>query len=157
MKSPYIKAFTMAELLVTMIITGIIFLCVMEGFGLFTRYAGRQEKEILKGVEIYTNHYRFDLLLESCDTLYSQNDGTIIMVQDKNQSALILSDSTLTLETNEKKDTIFSDVEALMLKKGVVGYSIDTIEVVLMEREGKCKKNIRYIKDYSIIRNNSYD
>lgn len=156
MKGLYIKAFTMAEVLVAMIIAGIILLCVMDGFGLFIRYAGRLEKEIFKGIEIYTNHYRFDLLIESCDTLYSQSDGTILIVQDEKQSALILNDSILTLETNEKKDTIFSDVEALTLKMGV-DYTVDTVVVVLVGKDDKNKKDIRYIKDYSIIRNNSYD
>lgn len=81
MKKRYYKAFTLQEVMVVMIITGIVFIAVMDGFRLFGRFVAIAENNINNDLEIYNNSLRLERLTEMCDTIYSNKDSLIIIEQ----------------------------------------------------------------------------
>jgi len=158
MKKRYYKAFTLQEVMVVMIITGVVFIAVMDGFRLFGRFAAIAENNINSDLEIYNNSLRLERLTEMCDTIYSNKDSLVIIEQSDSLAFLILDPASLiALNEGNKTDTLFSHASSIHLMRGEANhYCCDTIIISVKQNKTENYTNMKYIKDYSKKRS-SYD
>lgn len=112
----FLHAFTLPELLVYMIIAGIVFLSVMEGFSLFNRYARTKQGEIISSGRFYDGYHRLANIINAADSVYTDGSGKInIYHRGFLKGSLAVSDSMLIFKNNDLRDTLLSRVAAFRL------------------------------------------
>ncbi len=116
MRSRVHKAFTLQELLVVMIITGVIFIVVTDGFRLFGRFTATSAVTMNRSIEMLNNYSRLEALTTGCDTLYAIGDSVIEIKKGEEFSRLGLTTGAgLVLRAGERADTLFTGVKAICL------------------------------------------
>lgn len=112
-----LRGFTLPELLVFMIVAGVVFLLVMEGFGLFRRYADSRSAEIAKGSEFYDNYHRLAFVAHTADSIAeTEGDEALLLFADGQITAAITrSDSLMILSRGEMNDTLFRCLSELKI------------------------------------------
>lgn len=151
MKKTHHKAFTLQELLVVMIITGIIFLAVMDGFRLYGKYAQMARKRMNEDIDIYNNYSRLELLAEQCDTVYSISDSLVIIEESDSLSFLTLQPSSFIAITERNiTDTLFSQVLSINIKRNEEQlHTTDTLIISVKDKKRDDYIDMKYVKEYS--------
>jgi prepilin-type N-terminal cleavage/methylation domain-containing protein len=151
MKRTHHKAFTLQELLVVMIITGIIFLAVMDGFRLFGKYAQMAGNRMNEEIDIYNNYSRLERLTEQCDTVYSISDSLVIIEKFDSLSLLTLQPASfITITERNLTDTLFSQVLSINIKRDKEQLNTtDTIIISVKNKKRDDYIDMKYVKDYS--------
>ena len=90
-----LRASTMVELLVVMIVSGILFLSVMEGLSLFRNYALSTSGRIAGMGRFYGNFYRLRELVEESDSVVIMDDAAQIYRAGERRMILIRNDTML--------------------------------------------------------------
>jgi len=109
-----LRATTMAELLVVMVLSGIVFLSVMDGLGMFRRYATKMAGRIEEAGRFYGDFMRLDGLVSDCDSALSTDEGLIEIYRNGVKCAsLAKADSALLAFIGPQPDTLLRGVTAI--------------------------------------------
>ena len=119
-----LPASTLVEVLILMILSGVVFLSVMDGFGLLNRFLDRTSQRISEQTEQYAGYFRTVDLAGDSDSLISEGERTLALYRKGGIHArLSLADSALIVRQDERSDTLLRNV--------VRGARIDTMIVEL--------------------------
>ena len=97
-----LSASTLIEVLILMILSGIVFLSVMEGFGLLRRFLDRTSQRIAERTEQYAGYFHTADLAGDSDSLLAENEGRLALYRRGTVHArVVLSDSALVVYREE--------------------------------------------------------
>lgn len=124
------RAFTLIETLITMLVTGILLLAVMDGMMIFFRLQLRKTETLIAVGRARDGYFRLRSLVAEADsiTLASENDLFLRIWHVGNSSTLRLQDSALLYEIKDFQDSLMSKVAELRL---VPNKMSDTVVVKL--------------------------
>lgn len=135
-----LRGFTMPELLVFMIVSGVVFLMVAEGFLLFRRYGDARAAKLVQGSEFYGGYHRLATLAHAADSVaagYDYSGRIELYSMELLSGTLNLADSLLVLTRGEMKDTLLRRVAALEITRNDSGgAAADTLAVSLETGRG---------------------
>lgn len=128
-----LPASTLVEVLILMILSGVVFLSVMDGFGLLNRFLDRTSQRISEQTEQYAGYFRTVDLAGDSDSLISEGERTLALYRKGGIHArLSLADSALIVRQDERSDTLLRNVVRLRtVPEPVLGARIDTMIVEL--------------------------
>ena len=93
-----LPASTLVEVLILMILSGVVFLSIMDGFGLLNRFLDRTSQRISEQTEQYAGYFRTVDLAGDSDSLISEGERTLALYRKGGIHArLSLADSALIL------------------------------------------------------------
>ena len=126
-----LPASTLVEVL--MILSGVVFLSVMDGLGLLSRFLDRTSQRIAERTEQYAGYFRTVDLAGDSDSLISEGERTLALYRKGGIHArLSLADSALIVRQDERSDTLLRNVVRLRtVPEPVPGARIDTMIVEL--------------------------
>ncbi len=127
-----LRASTLVETLVMMIVAGMVFLLVTEGLGMFKRLQGRLIAAMESDGRIREGVYRLESLAESADSMKRAGTG-VIVYRNGAETMLRLSDSVLIYSRDDFVDTIMTGVERL--KHAEYDDGPDTLKVTIRKAE----------------------
>ena len=131
-----IKAFTLAELLVVMIIAGIIMLSIMEGFALIHRITFDKQSQITENMDIYDAYYRLENVISNADSVATDDNGNLVFYNDGNyHSAFYKENSILTVNFAGISDTVLQNISELRLISKELPYISDTVAIDITYRD----------------------
>ena len=124
-----LPASTLVEVLILMILSGVVFLSVMDGLGLLRRFLDRTAQRIAERTEQYAGYFR----TVDSDSLISEGERTLALYRKGGIHArLSLADSALIVRQDERSDTLLRNVVRLRtVPEPVLGARIDTLIVEL--------------------------
>lgn len=105
-----LRAFTLAEMLVVMIISGIIFIALFEGVGLIKRYNIRMEGQIREGNSLFEGFRCLDVLFRECDSVCGESSRFVFFREEREWVVVERMDSLLVCSRGESRDTLFRSV-----------------------------------------------
>ncbi len=128
-----LPASTLVEVLILMILSGIVFLSVMDGLGLLRRFLDRTSQRIAEQTEQYAGYFRTVDLAGDSDSLVSEGKETLALYRKGGIHArLSLVDSALIVRQDERSDTLLRNVVRLRtVSEPTLGARIDTMIVEL--------------------------
>lgn len=156
-----LHAFTLVESLVTMLVTGILLLVVMDGLTLFFGLQVQQMEKLITASTMREGYVRMEQLLASADSITAGDcdfQGNISMLQlwrANRCTRIVFRDSALLFETIGFSDTLLRDVMSLYLtsdsirnKTVTVGFRTGFIHCfpVMAPTEKLYQKNIEEIE-----------
>jgi prepilin-type N-terminal cleavage/methylation domain-containing protein len=125
-----IKAFTLAELLVVMIIAGIIILSIMEGFALIHRITFNKQNQIIENMDIYDAYYHLESVIGNSDSVVTDDNGNLTFYNDSNYHSVIYKEnSCLIMNFAGTNDTVLKNISELRLIKKEQTYLSDTVAI----------------------------
>lgn len=136
----FLRAITMPELLMVMVISGIIFIAVLDGLGLFQRYASDTSARISDNSRFYENFHRLDGLISEADSVLSLDEMVITYRLGRQQAVLLKVDSLLLVITNlndafappDKSDTLLTRVVKFYgVPNRIHKARLDTVKLIL--------------------------
>lgn len=124
----FIRAFTLIETLVAMMVMGILMFAFMEGLRLYFRIQLRQTETLLAAEHERTGYFRLERLMSILDSIaIDPDDSSILRIWYSGKKAhLRHCDSMLLYEENEFTDTLMQRVIVFHL---LPGSKADTLEV----------------------------
>ena len=106
-----LPASTLVEILILMILSGVVFLSVMDGLGLLRRFLDRTAQRIAERTEQYAGYFRTVDLAGDSDSLISEGERTLALYRKGGIHArLSLADSALIVRQDERSDTLLRNV-----------------------------------------------
>ncbi len=127
-----LKASTLPEVLVLLVIGGILLLGVTDGLNLFSRLGNALSGRISAGSEFQTNYEHLSLLTASADSLLSRRGVLEVYRTGLPTATLRREDSLLLLHLESFTDTLFRSLTAWdTLRAEPSGEGIDTLLVNL--------------------------
>ena len=132
-----LPALTLVEVLILMILSGIVFLSVMDGLGLLRRFLDRTSQRITGHTEQYAGYFRTVDLAGDSDSLVSEGEGTLALYRKGGIHArLLLVDSALIVRQDERSDTLLRNVVRLRtVPEPAPGARVDTLIVELYSEQ----------------------
>lgn len=121
-----LRGSTLVETLVMMLVTGIVFLAVMDGLTLFTRLQTRRAEILLTNGRQRDGYFRVESLVTGADSLVAEYSEFAIYREGR-RSSLSQCDSVLVYRSGGFQDTLLTGVVGLKL----FGIDPDTLEVLL--------------------------
>ncbi len=109
------KGSTIAETLVMMIVAGVIFIAIMDGWIIFGRLQIEKIESITQNSKLYESYHRIESLIALADSVSSESQGDISIYTSGRLSKFYLEDSTLLFARDELYDTLLSHVAKLEL------------------------------------------
>lgn len=123
-----LRASTLAETLVMMIVAGIVFLAVTDGLGMFMRLQTRRIAAMELNGRLRTGMQRLETLASTADSAVRSGMNTVICRHGR-EALLMLSDSAVIYRLDNFTDTLLTGVGHLRLIS--YGYAHDTLEVTV--------------------------
>ena len=146
-----LRASTLVETLVMMIVAGMVFLLVTEGLGMFKRLQGRLIAAMESDGRIREGVYRLESLAESADSMKRAGTG-VIVYRNGTEAMLRLSDSVLIYSRDDFVDTIMTGVERL--KHAEYDVTIRKAERTFTARFGiRQNPQVEYMREINRIEN----
>jgi len=105
-----LRASTLAELLVVMVISSIILLLLTDGLHLFGRYTQVITNRVVRNAEIWNSYCRLESLVTSADSLLLTPSGSVEVYNKGRAGTLSVSDGMLLFLRNDTRDTLFHSV-----------------------------------------------
>lgn len=102
-----LRGITIPELLVVMIIASILFISVMNGLGLFRRYASRLTDRISINTDFYNSFYSLEKLITGADSVRLEEMAIKIYLAGGLHASLYEADSSVIVDTGNRCDTLF--------------------------------------------------
>lgn len=124
-----LRASTLVETLVMMLVAGIVFLAVMEGMTLFSRLVARRTQALLGNGRQVEGYFRVGEMVARADSILIPGFGRLEVWRAGRKSLLSLRDSALICQTGALCDTLLRGVGCLRLDAGNSG--VDTVEIGL--------------------------
>ncbi|MDR2293309.1 MAG: type II secretion system GspH family protein [Prevotellaceae bacterium] len=132
----HIKAFTLAELLVVLIIAGIIMLSIMEGFGLVRRITLDKQTQIAENMDIYDAYYHLENIINNSDSVVADNNGNLTFYADSDYRSLMYRENSfLLINFAGINDTVLKNISDLRLIKNDLSYISDTVSIDITYRD----------------------
>lgn len=131
-RSPYrLRASTLMETLVMMLVAGIVFLSAMDGLTLLSRYCLRRMEALQHASAQTTGFTALETLLDGADSVHP-TAGMLELHKQGHVSTLYLEDSLLLCYRTTGTDTLLRSVGTLALRPGgrAIG-AADTMELYL--------------------------
>jgi prepilin-type N-terminal cleavage/methylation domain-containing protein len=129
-----INGFTLPELLVVMILSGILFLFLFDGLDIINRYGRMTRDKLNKKIELLDGHQALELILEKTDSIRRNNNELILFNSGKNVTRLVVDSTRILLYSNsDDADTLFNNLIGIKyhsLSKDTT--SIDSISLFLL-------------------------
>ena len=141
-----LPASTLVEVLILMILSGVVFLSVMDGLGLLSRFLDRTSQRIAERTEQYAGYFRTVDLAGDSDSLISESERTLAIYRKGGIHArLSLADSALIVRQDERSDTLLRYVVRLRtVPEPAPGARIDTM-IVELRTEQDSVLNIGFV------------
>lgn len=111
-----LRASTLVETLVMMLVAGIVFLTVMDGLTLFSRLQARRMEALTAAGRQREGYYRTVSLISRSDSILSAASGHLELYRAGRRSELSLSDSSLIFAGGNFRDTLLRGVGTLRLE-----------------------------------------
>lgn len=129
-----------------MILSGVVFLSIMDGFGLLNRFLDRTSQRISEQTEQYAGYFRTVDLAGDSDSLISEGERTLALYRKGGIHArLSLADSALIVRQDERSDTLLRYVVRLRtVPEPAPGARIDTM-IVELRTEQDSVLNIGFV------------
>lgn len=108
-----LRASTLAELLVVMVVTSILLLSVTDGLTLFGRYARLITEKVTRNGEVWEGYCHLESLVASSDSLLRMPSGQVGVYRDGVAAELSVSDSVLSFSREGVKDTLLRSVASI--------------------------------------------
>ena len=106
-----VPAFTLAEMLVVMVLSGIVLLAVFRGYSLFETLLKQAQGVLEADMKRLENRDRFMTLVSECDSIREEGRFMRVFGADGVRAELVRNDSVLTVVwTGGKTDTLFSGI-----------------------------------------------
>ena len=116
MDTESMPAWTLPELLVVMILSGLIFLALSEATDLVGRFTGYLTERWVRTEGELSACHRLDELISRTDSIAVQDAGLQLYCRDTSLAVLQVSDSLLCCDYRNRKDTLLCCVEKMMLR-----------------------------------------
>lgn len=116
-----LKASTLAELLVVMVVTSILLLSVTDGLTLFGRYARLITEKVTRNGEVWEGYCRLESLVASSDSLSLKPSGQVEVYLDGEAAELSVIDSVLLFSREEERDTVLRSVASIGVSTSAQG------------------------------------
>ncbi len=110
-----LRASTLVELLVTMIVAGITVLAVMDGLNLIARLHAERTRRLRSFGERIEGFYRLDELIESADSLVRGEYGEAEIWKDGSRKELFSCDSLLICRREDFSDTLMRGIAGMRM------------------------------------------
>lgn len=127
-----LRASTMVETLVMMIVAGIVFLTVTEGLGMFMRLQTRRIVLMERSGRLREGVFRLEALAGDADSVEFMG-MSVVVHRNGAEAMLTLSDSALVYRRGGFADTLLTGVGLMRLEE--YGYAPDTLEVTIRSRD----------------------
>ncbi len=132
----HLRASTLAELLVVMVVAGIVLVSVLDGLGLFNRVASSMADRIGQSADFRESYHRLEHLVSSADSL-TELEGRITAWRGGESAAVLYQrDSLLLALFARQTDTLFSGVISLAALPREDRTGLDSIILQLIRNEG---------------------
>jgi len=121
-KQPHIRASTLSEILVVLILVGIIQLSVFDGFSLFQRLLFRIQGKMEQSIEQLDGCYRLESLFMNCDSIRGEEYRMELYRQGIIRNELRIDDSLLIAvrpETEARPDTLLRRIVEYTLVRAI--------------------------------------
>lgn len=104
-----LPAFTMAELLIVMLVGGIVFLMVFEGLSIVRQYSNLINSKLTEKTTLLSGHQTLELLMEQCDSIRKSDRGIIFYsdVSDTTENYLVIDSANIILNRGNNSDILF--------------------------------------------------
>lgn len=102
-----LKANTLVELLLTMILSGIIFLLVFDGVAIIKEFSNTVSQRIEAGQAMLYGHQLMEHLVENADSIVKKDNMLLFYKGGVAANSVTASDSSLVLETKGASSTLF--------------------------------------------------
>lgn len=122
-----LRASTLVETLVTMLVAGIVLASVMEGLTLFFRLQLGQTQSQYEAIRLRVGFDGLRAAVAAADSIREANPGLVEIYRHGERCLLRLSHSSLLLESGQRCDTLLSGVSGLHLGEYA---ETDTLTVV---------------------------
>ncbi len=103
-----LKASTLVELLLTMIISGIIFTLVFDGVDMMKKFSRTVNKRISSVQAMLYSHEVLEHLMENADSVVGRNNQFLFYRQGIASDSVIIGESFFILQSRGVTDTLFS-------------------------------------------------
>lgn len=103
-----IKANTLVELLLTMIISGIIFLLVFDGVDIIKRFSYIVNNRISANQTVLYSHQFMEHLVENADSIIKRGDKLLFYRESMVSDSVIIGETFFILESRGVTDTLFA-------------------------------------------------
>ncbi|MDR1347622.1 MAG: type II secretion system GspH family protein [Prevotellaceae bacterium] len=131
-----IKAFTLTELLVVMLIAGIIISGIMEGFSLVHRIILDRQAKITENMDVYDAYHHLENVITNSDSVAVDENNNLNFYRESDyQSSLYRENSFLTVKLANITDTVLKNVSSLKLIKSELPYISDTVAIDITYRD----------------------
>ncbi len=104
-----LKANTLIELMLTMIISGIIFLLVFEGVEIIKKFSLSVNKRLTDNEKILYSHQFMEHLMENADSVVQQDNNLLFFREGFVSDSVSIETSSFILKSNGSKDTLFQN------------------------------------------------
>ncbi len=113
------RATTMVEILVVLIIVSIVIGSAFSGVEIVKRLLSIQLSKQLDNIDMYSSRTQLMKIVEMADSAHKEYDNNILLFKhNKSFSELIHSDSFLIVDVLKVSDTLFNNVMDIQLIKG---------------------------------------
>ena len=102
-----IKANTLVELLLTMIISGIIFLLVFDGVDIIKRFSRIVNNRVSANQAVLYSHQFMEHLMENADSITRKGDKLLFYRKSIVSDSITIGDTYFILESQGTNDTLF--------------------------------------------------
>jgi hypothetical protein len=114
-----LRATTLAETLVVMVVAGIVLLVVTEGFVLFRNHTAGLAGRITENSRFYDGYYRLEEMAAGADSITGEN-GRAIFWRGGERTELVLRDSMLIAFYGSISDTLIQGVGRLAVEDSLM-------------------------------------
>lgn len=104
-----LKASTLIELLLTMIISGIIFLLVFEGVEIIKKINFSVNNRLTDNERMLYSHQFIEYLMENADSVIQQDNNLLFFREGFASDSLSIEPSSFILKSKGSKDTLFQN------------------------------------------------
>ncbi|WP_148038946.1 hypothetical protein [Proteiniphilum sp. X52] len=103
-----IKASTLVELLLTMIISGIIFLLVFDGVDIIKRFSNIVNNRISANQTVLYSHRFMEHLVENADSIIKRGDQLLFYRESRVSDSVTIGATFFLLKSQRMTDTLFA-------------------------------------------------
>lgn len=103
-----IKANTLVELLLTLVISGIIFLLVFDGVGIIKKISYTVNKRIATSQTVLSNHQLMEQLMENADSVIKRSNRLLFYNKGIATDSVTMGESFFILDSQGRTDTLFT-------------------------------------------------
>lgn len=126
MNCKFLSAWTLPELLVVMILSGLIFLSLFEATELIRRFSMQLTRKWGDTAEMLQAWQQLDGLISQADSVCRYNDGFQLYCHDSRFAEVILSNGLVLCDYRERRDTLFRHVSEIQIVADTISLLVGT-------------------------------